>query len=642
MFPIFLFIFLSFALSAEENHEFFVKPPIVQESDDSVKTYEEYLDSLKIPNLIFEQKCITYGLLINCSFTIKSHMGSLILSDPLQPISSFIKARYKYKAIGVAIQRYIWGSINTATLVDSNGNKVTLSIPDKLKKSKTIFPLPDGNLLYVSQKNLYIVDPSGNVIRIINLPVEIEHFSIGYNIDGNIAFIAISKNDLIVHNLEHYVVIKNAMKYYSDRKGILSAFPESRKIGYFAVYKYINEYTKGIYLYKINFLENRVMSEGFVFLSPERNVGFDPQIYKDIEGNIVIYAKDSTNNKLVFFVLNDNDTERLITKIPTELAYEKNLELHLSLQSGYYNIIGKTSLPSPLTYEEDISVSYKFRNNLFYGVSFAGRLGRYQLAIGYLESKIKEKVKDERSRVIIGLINMHEFIKPYWTVRIGYEAANFVGELEASEFFPDTTKSLKAKYRSIYTHLIFERGLYMGLNYLKSIGPGIFAIAKRYESGKLKALFYLSDQANIEAFMLTFGYDSLSYTRRYETNISKFYFSGEIGLGLGAVKLPDYDSNIIRSYYNYPLDKKEFPIYVCKVKSEIGFLLQRRLLSLKGGGFIFNIGYKGDIYYFGDDSCVFQTGSSSILHVPEEGGLASEFEKRELIHGPFLQLNIIF
>ena len=622
---------ISFLYARDTNDELYVKEPIYGK-----KRYDDYLNSLGIEDLKLEQDCypISLGVVMCNPFKIVNGHGNTVINGGFVA-SRFYKARYESHVFGVVVRENAVIGISQALLVDSEGNSYSIVVPEKLRKSTILFPLEDMNILYISNNHIATASRMGSIINYFNIPPSSSFHVVGYNTKGDVSVAFINGNDIVIHNLESEFVIYNAIKYYSDRKGILSVYPESKYVIYVAVYKYINPYAKGIYLYKIDMQSKMIKARGFVFLSSKRNIGFDVEVYKTIDGIIIISAKDSTNNKDVYFYLGNEDLEQLIKEkdIHIDFLFEKSFELHISTYTGLYYLIGNLSAPD-IDGAEDIS--YKADATQFYGAFIAGRSGDYQIAVSYLKSKLKEELgNDEGTEILLGVVNINKFIKPYWTLRFGYERVKFVAKLEEVKYTSDDKVSLL--YDTLYTNVIMERGTYIGGEYIKSSGPGLFT----FSSPPLRKDLLIDSESTIESLLLIVGYDSLAYSKRYETNISKPYFSGEIGYGFGRVKLSDRLKDKAKTL-GYGVDNDYIMLRVAlKARAEVGFLIQRRWKSLKGGGLAFNVGYRLLYYYFSDSDPRYTIRNDQI-EVGLSEGLYEKFEKQDTLHGPFLQLSVIF
>ena len=233
--------------------------------------------------------------------------------------------------------------------------------------------------------------------------------------------------------------------------------------------------------------------------------------------------------------------------------------------------------------------------------------------------------------MLVGVVNVNRFIKPYWSLRVGYERARFTAKIDRPN-----TSSASISYDTLYASVIMERGFYIGGEYLRSTGPGLFT----FSSGVFRTDLLLDESARVDALMLTVGYDSLAYAKRYETDLSGPYLSWKVGYGVGRVRLSD---SLIRraESLGYRVDRNYIDLQTAlKAEAEVGFLIQRRWMSLKGGGFALNLGYRASYNLF-SDSGLFSSRNDRI-EVYQTEGLYDRFGRQDLIHGPFLQLSVIF
>ncbi len=624
-----LFLLLLPALS--EGREFYVREPLHGPMD-----YDAYLDELGLDDLELKQICYPVGLgLTMCNpFEMLDKEGRTLVRGGFVA-SEFYKARYRHRTLGVVLRRNILGRISNALLVDSLGRTWRVTVPGGFERSYLIFPLKDGSVLYVGPGFIATASVDGNVLKHFRIPGDARLPVVGYNVDGTVCVGLIRGNDILLHNLRRSFLIKGAIRYYSDRRGVLSVYPESEEVVYVAIYRYVNPFLKGPYLYRVNMELGSVESEGFVFTSSKRNVGFDLEVYKREDGELVVSARDSTEDREVHFLLVKEDLKRLVREgdIPPEYLFERNLELHLSAYTGVYYLSGALSPPDIEGMED---VTYRAGATPFYGVFLSGRSGNYQLAVSYLREWLREELgRDEAAEVLVGVVNINRFIKPYWSLRVGYERVRFTAQIEQPSYASDTQR-VKVSYNTFYAKVIMERGIYLGGEYVRSTGPGLFT----FSSGVIRTDLLLDERASLEALLLVVGYDSLAYARRYETNISGPYLSGKVGYGVGRVRLSE---DLIRraEALGYRVDRNYVDLQMAlRAEAEVGFLIQRRWVSLKGGGLALNLGYRVSYSVFSDRSPYSSRDDRIELYQTE--GLYERFGREDLVHGPFLQLSVIF
>ncbi len=97
-------------------------------------------------------------------------------------------------------------------------------------------PLPRGSVLVVTKTHLHEISPL-RVIFSVPLPIEVEHAHIGNDPYGKVSVVAVGGNDLLFisyrRGASRFLVDPNALT--TDRKGILSVYPDSKDISYAAI-----------------------------------------------------------------------------------------------------------------------------------------------------------------------------------------------------------------------------------------------------------------------------------------------------------------------------------------------------------------------------------------------------------------------
>lgn len=595
---------------------------------------DDYFNTLGMPDLEYGEIC--GGQPEKCSYYIKNQDGIYLEEyheDENNKLSFYGKARYRENAYLFVKRSYRVGDLSDKEyyLIDQYGDKLYFNVSLPWKKL-AVFPLINKNILVVTKESVIEYSPEGEVLK-IPLPRSVEFVYIGNSPDGFVSMIAVGDNDIVFMNYRgektQFIVDSNVLSTYGDRMGILSIYPENESISYSAVYRYMNPYNKGLVLYQIDF-SNGTFIRGFLFNSEDRNIGFDPSVYTSGE-EVIVSARNSTEGGYVHFVIPKNEVAKIEGAVPEHIQGfegEKTMEFQFSARASLLTWkAGSTVKKDDVTYAE---VTYDMSNSLFYGVSMEGRVGKTQLAVSYLRNKAEEKggLTAKVSEYISAVVDFNDLIGKRRTLRIGYEKGRINGIARFKSGAVSRFTVFETDLTLYYGYLMMERGLYAGLEYYNYRIPS----AVGFSDWNGTVVFYdLDPNFTLYSLMYVVGYDKVSYTRRYEVNLSDFYFAGNIGLGLGFAKVSKDIED--RAKASTGATSISIPLYtLVKAYGELGYIYQRRAKVLKGLGISVNLGYR---------LTFLRTIAES------EGGsdpfeLNLEFERYDLLHGPFLQANLIF
>ena len=594
---------------------------------------DEFFDRLGLADIKEDVECRQKV----CYVSVINHEGKVLLG-PFNTKNNSItihgKGRY-YKGAVALVERTMNISIlvyKELYILHHDGRRVQL-LPF-LGFYLTLKLLPNGNILIVKKDKLVELSPEGEVFS-MPLPMTLEYAYLGNNPSGLVALVGSGGNDLLFLEYRRedsrYIIDSQALTTYGDRKGILSIYPYAEGVSYSAIYRYVNEYNKGLMLYELNFKEG-ILLKGHLFNSDERNVGFDPSVYAD-EKSVVVSARNSTENKWVHFVVPKEELGKIAYGKPAHIQgfeYEKSTSFIVSARISLltWNALSEVR-KDDTAYAK---VRYEMSNSIFYGASLEGRMGRTQIAVSYLQNRAEEKggLTAKTSRLISGVIDVHGIFGRN-ILRIGYEEGLISGIARYEDVQNGTGREVvfDTRLRTIYGYVMQERGLYGGLEYLNYRIPS--AVGYSDSSG---ALVYYDFDPNftLNSFLLVLGYDEVKYAKRYETNFSRFYFAGNIGVGLGKAEVSAFI--IDEAKRRASASEDSVPLYVVgKAYAELGYIIQRRSRAYKGLGFSFNAGYRLTGMIVGVDNDDSDSSQDKVY---------LEFQRYDLLHGPFLQANVIF
>jgi len=528
-------------------------------------------------------------------------------------------------------------------LMDDNGRKHSTPSRHASGSFDSIIT-KNKKLLQVSKSGVYI-----NGQTILNSPTELTHAKISNNLRGDISIVAI--------DVDHHIQITNTKEWKDtnallarkgDRSGVLSVYPKNSNEIIYSVYKYVNSYNKGLILGRVNFNTNENIT-GWLFNSENRNVGFDPEIYVD-NGSIYLSATNSSERSSLYTVIPNNKSlssiKGVVPKHIIGFEDEKNFSFLVgtSLSSITWQASNKVEDEDGNSFGE---LEYEISDSIYKAVYLQGKIGDRQLAISHLKNEAEAKGGNTKkaSEFLNVVLDLDGFFSPQSSLRIVSEQGTVNGLSSLTGIngtLYDTngqniTTLQDSEFETTMKRLSFfvmkERGLYHGLDYTEYIMPSLLGYGK---DGNV--LFTIYDpKTNIKKLTYNWGYDELSYAKRYENNFSRFYFQGLFGIGLGQVT-GDFEKVATQKATSLGYDDITSPItFAVDYALDFGYIWQKKSKTLKGLGFSTQLGYKVRGTYFGAG-----TSSEKDEDSTESNDLSLEFSRNDIWHGPYVSVNIIF
>ncbi len=635
-----IIVLLVLALPYLSFAEEYMSSPVLKGS----KTTHEYFNEIGIPNVSVGTKCPEKG---DCWPVIQNQDGRVLKSfSAKHTVRKIASGRYRDYACILVEHNWKCGKeyCSETFIVDYGGRKTKFFEEyDKRVEGESLDKIVsrDGNLIILSSKGITELGKDGSIVRTVPSPMQLKQGILRNNPDGDIAVMAIGKNDeIFISNLKAWTSTNFILSERGDRKGILGAYPDADVI-YCVVYKYVNEYNKGLHTITAEFDGTKfTVNKGLLFNSEDRNVGFDPDVHTE-GNNVIIGAKDSSNNKLVHFNLPKGEISEIRDVKPLHtVGFEKEKSLAFLGGGGvsYISWVADSQVEKgDVTY---MDVDYDISGSLFWLGQFEGRFGKTHIAVNYLrnqaESYIGKKggeLTKRASQFLLGKIDFHGLLPKPSSLRLVIEKSeiNGVAKWKRNETFPaEDDEEFSTEYYRFAGLLTRERGLYGGLEYVKYQMPSAVGFS---DSSKSIVYTAFDKELEINKISLLFGYDMLAYAKRYETDYSKFYFAGNIGFGLGWLSISDE----IRREAKEDTKKEDIdtPLFVALDGTlEAGYIWQQRIKRWKGFGYSINLGYRAKGVYMGAGQAKESEATTK--------GLAVEFQRYDILHGPFIQCNLIF
>lgn len=118
---------------------------------------------------------------------------------------------------------------------------------------------------------------------------------------------------------------------------------------------------------------------------------------------------------------------------------------------------------------------------------------------------------------------------------------------------------------------------------------------------------------------------------RYETDYNRWYITGEVGLG--GVRLHTDKNTLFDAVGTREGDINGKTTIEFNGTLDVGYIWQRRIKSLRGLGMSVLAGYKLQYEYINEN-----TDDDDDLN----DGWTINYARQDMIHGPYINLNIIF
>jgi hypothetical protein len=617
-----LFLVMTFLLNANEYS-------FVPYEKGSVSV-NEHFSGLGIPNIGVGTRCPKEG---DCWSVIENQEGKVLKSfGTKDSVSLIAKGRYTGVAYGYFSQSYTSGkkTITNFYFMDHSGK--SYDSPEGSSGGFDTIVSKDRKLISVGSRGIYY-----GRSHVVPTDIKLTHGRITNNPSGEVSIVVITqKGEIRLSNLEKWNLCGIDLSAHGDRSGVISSYPISKDLHVTAIYKYVNSYNKGLMFSQVDFEKNSAMV-GWMYNSELHNVGFDPQIYAD-ESHIVLSGENSTErHNMKFSIDRSMDLNTIIGVVPTHtIGFEKENAFSFLGGMGYSSLgwianssVDKTIGEETITYS---NVEYEISNSLYESKYLQGRYKDTQLAITHLkqEAEAAGGFTKKASQFLSFAVDLNGLFSPTSSLRILSEKGEVNGIAKETLKDGTLTSSVFETTNQRYAFLVMgERGMYWGVDYITYNMPTVLGVSGSSKS-IIKTVF---DKAfEMDKYAFVFGYDELSYAKRYETDLARFYMQAYMGLGLASLTLGDEAKKALESDGRTINSETSF---IFDGMVDVGYIWQQRFRAAWGAGYSVSAGYriKGD--YFG-------SGQSDESDPIESDELSLEFSRYDIWHGFYINANIIF
>ena len=570
------------------------------------------LDNIKIIRVCKKNKCIKN--IVSRSKTLFRNIEANKTS-----VSIIAIGRYKNKAYALISEsrkktRYY--------LIDNNGQKkrykhrITESLAKLINK--------DGKLVTVARSGILI---DGQML--LASPNKLIRARIKNTPSGLISVTAVTdSNNVTVSNMEKWLSTRISLSVHGDIDNVANSYAMDDQLHYGVVYKYVNNYNKGLKIFKVDFSNNAVNST-WVFNSDSMNIGFNPDIHIN-KNKLILSTKNSTTDRRVHFSFDESLTQTANNIIPPHtLGFEQESLVSITAGGGLALQFWEANSAVKVGEIKRVDVDYDISSALYTSAFIEGRIANTRLGVSYLKNESEEKggLIADASEYLSMYVDFNDFFEGSRSLRVSVENAtiNGVTSVEGPDVVAETTQFTTELNN--YSFLVMaEQGRYTGLQISEYTMPS--AIGFSTLSGSTTG--YYDPDLGITRVSFVAGYDELSYSKRYETNLSRPYVSYGFGVGLGVFDISQSIKTAAETDLGAPISNSFF--FEINAAIEYGYIYQKRLKSLSGFGAVFQAGYKASLSRMGSER-----GDKS-----EDAELVMEFERQDILHGPFVRAALIF
>lgn len=574
-----------------------------------------YFDSIGLESIRIVEKCDKKR---NCVKNLVSRSKVLMrnVESSKTRVSILATGRYQNRAFALI---KVSKEKSRLFLIDDRGNRSSYphqfpsALAVKLNKRGGLISVSDGG---ISLDGELLVESYGRFIRA----------SINNTPSGKISITAITENnDVLVCDMTKCISTEMTLSAHGDIDNVSSSYVTANNVHYGVVYHYINNYNKGLKVFKADIRTGSV-KKSWLYNSDTVSIGFNPDIY--LAGNtLVVGTKNSTERKDIYFPFKRSLTDTMQDIEPEHtIGFEEENNVAFTLGTGlafqFWN--ADSSVESgDITL---LDVDYEISAALYKSALIEGRIGDTQIGVAYLKNEAEDAggLIADASEYFSMFVDFNGLLEASRSLRIRTEQATINGV--ATVTGQTNPLNFSTEYNNYSVLVMAEQGKYRGIQISQYKMPS--AVGFSTISGNTNA--YYDPDLGMTRVSYIFGYDELSYSKRYETDISRKYLSYSAGFGLGVLDISSNVQSQAETDLGAPLGNSFF--VELNLGLEYGYIMQKRLKSLSGFGALFQVGYKASLSHIG----------SSRSEDSESTDLVLEFDRLDLLHGPFVRGALVF
>ncbi len=618
------------AVERSDSHHLIV--PLVQ----GKKSVSSYFDSLGMDDVYTSSVCRKGCSGQHCCYPVIKNAKHQVLYRYGSGHSLTALASGRYDDVAYLLYRHSYSIgndyYNKTYLVDAAGTRYIVP-PFKRTSSLAIKISKDRHIVQVFSNGVYKdgrlqAGAKGLVsAKIANEP------------EGALAVVAVDDSrSVMVSNMSRWKYANIILSEHSDTGGILAVYPKDSDVLYLSVYNRINVYNKGLMGAVVDFKGDEVHS-GWIANSAAANIGFDPEIYLD-KDSVIVAGQNSSSREHVYLEIAEPLFQTIDTYTPQHIIGFEN-EPFMGFLAGIR--LSKLSWVASSKVEPDsvkyAEVDYDIGDSLYKSLYLEGKIGSVDLAITYLRGEAQEKggLTSKASKALDFVVDFNQLFSASSTLRVKLSdakvngVATFHTDFDGLSFTPNgTQKAFSSRLKRFSVLNMMERGWYFGGEYSSHITPSAVGFSNSSKSIERVAL---DDAFKIRTYEFVFGYDEISYARRYETDMSRFYIQAMGGVGVGVYTLSSQTRQDIEKSTAKKIDDSTYS-FALDGSVDVGYIYQQRFKAFRGLGYSMSAGYhlRGSLSGMGQSNKSETDADSLIL----------EMSRYDLWHGPYVSLNIIY
>lgn len=601
---------------------------------------DSYYSSLYVPALEMDEECEENedGENENCDSILRDNGG-----DDLKRFNSASlmgQSRYRNSAYGFVKEIYDCGILSVCSnfhIFNNQGENWPFQGEWNESDYLDLAVKQDRTLVVVSPDGIKHISPSGDVLLDVPVPRTLKQATLQTDLDGNLAAIAIdSQNTVWLSNGDTWSESTLTLTRTGDRKEILSVYPlgDTATIG--AVYSYENPSRKGVTLVKSRYDQPKASAQP-ILLSTDRNVGWSPESFVK-DDTIYITSKDSTNeNKVQIAIPKQKVWETTIPEPDPEDFPPGGKVVSFTAGGGLMWRNWRASSEVEKNDKTYTQIDYNIESTFLKSLRFQGRIGTTRYVLNYLRQFTRDKAEEkfgetasEGVEQFLGSVEFEGFFSPSSSLQLRYKRSETDGLATVKRRGqPDSAANFSVEFNQYGLYHVTERGYYYTFKYTDYTLPS--AVGFSNQDGDI-VYSNLDRNLGLQKYNLALGYDPLSYLKRYETEYSDWFMTGEFGLGAVYANVSERIRDEAKAAAS--ADSIETPLFFSLDGSITGgYVWQDRLESFGHLGTQILAGYRASGSHIKEGRDEEQKDLES---------LTFELERNDLWHGPVFTMNIIF
>jgi len=468
-----------------------------------------------------------------------------------------------------------------------------------------------------------------------SLPAKAVSAVFGHNPKGDVISAFVGKDKQIyIGKKDHYIPISVGLNQSSDLNDIINVYPISNSSFLLSVYVYENKLNKSVWVYHINHsgpTKSHDIKRKLVHNNKANHKGLNPQLAYD---NGTVYVSSQAGLSRWGWAFHQSNIDNQNSYYNTHSGPDMfSLVAGVGVYQQYRTFEHETDASDQAKPEAYQKAVYNLEPSLMTEYRLEGKIFNRPLAVSYIKQKIREDLSKTEAAAIerlYGYIGLFDNMTGAEGLRLTFSEETVNGSIEYSP--ADNQRIQQAitdKKRSFGLAYTFNQGQYVDFTYSRSQYPAEVLVMAQSERDDI---LYFDPNLKIKAFDLSFGYDHLQFTSRYNMDTNTFYVSGEGTLGVAHYSLPPELTSLIQQSFS---DRPSSELLIrFGAELELGYLMQARSYTMKGLGGALQFGYRASYLGYGAGGDREEMESDELYQL--------NFDATEVIHGPFARASLLW